>query len=118
MAHGHGEGHPLVGHVVPFRLLASVLGTLLVLTVLTVAATKVDLGRLNVWIALAIALVKAALVVLYFMHMRWEKPFNAVIFITALGLVALFIGIALADTHAYKPDVIPGYAPKMGTVAK
>jgi cytochrome c oxidase subunit 4 len=118
MAHGHGEGHPLVGHVVPFRLLASVLGALLLLTVATVGATKFDLGSLNIWIALAIAVVKAALVVLYFMHMRWEKPFNAVIFITALFLVALFIGIALADTHAYKREQIPGYAPKMGTVVK
>ena len=116
MAHGHG--HPLVGHVVPFRILATVLGALLLLTVATVSVTMVDLGRLNVWIALAIAVVKGSLVVLYFMHLRWDKPFNAVIFITALFLVALFIGIALTDTHAYSHDQIPGYAPGMGAVAK
>ena len=67
---------------------------------------------------IAIASTKASLVLWFFMHLKYDKPFNAVIFITALFLVALFIGIALADTHAYKRDQIPGYAPKMGTVVK
>lgn len=111
--HGHGNGHPAVGHVVPIQVLFAVLGSLLVLTVVTVAVTWVDLGRLNLWVALAIATFKASLVVLFFMHLKYDKPFNAVIFIVSLGLVALFVGIALTDTGQYKPEIIPGYAPKI-----
>jgi|WetSurMetagenome_2_1015567.scaffolds.fasta_scaffold76197_3 cytochrome c oxidase subunit IV len=100
-------------HIVPFRVLATVFACLLVLTVVTVAVTKVNLGNFNLWIAMAIATVKASLVLLYFMHMRYDRPFNAVVFITALLIVALFIGIALIDTGAYQPELIPGYAPGM-----
>lgn len=107
----HGETHPEVGHVVPLPVLAGVLGALLFLTVVTVAATWVDLGNLNIWIALVIATVKAAFVVLYFMHLRYDRPFNGIILVTSLALVMLFIGIALTDTREYQPELIPGYAP-------
>ena len=64
------------------RLLLAVFGALLVLTFLTVAVTWVDFGRTaNVWLALAIAAIKAALVALYFMHLRWDSPFNCLILI-------------------------------------
>lgn len=109
--HGSAAAHPQVGHVVPVRLLAAVLGALLLLTVVTVGATYVDLGRLNLWVALAIATVKASIVALFFMHLRWDRPFNAVIFISSITLVALFVGFALMDTGQYQPDLIPGYAP-------
>lgn len=100
-------------HVVPLKVLLAVWGALVVLTVLTVAATWVDLGRFNLLLALAIATVKASLVLLYFMHMRYDRPFNAVVFVAALLFVALFIGISLIDTSAYQPELIPGYAPGM-----
>ena len=100
-----------VGHVVPFKVLAGVWGTLLVLTVITVAVAGVDLGRFNLEIALAIATVKASLVLLYFMHMRYDRPVNAIVFVTALVFVALFVSLALLDTRAYEPDLIPGYGP-------
>lgn len=100
-------------HVMPFRVLLGVWAVLMVLTVVTVAVTWVDLGNFNLWIAMAIATVKATLVVLYFMHMRYDRPFNAVVFVSALAFVALFIGIALIDTGAYQPELIPGYAPGM-----
>jgi cytochrome c oxidase subunit 4 len=117
MAHGIepevAHPHPRVGHVVPLRLLFAVLGALLALTVITVAITWVDLGGLNLVAALAIAVIKASLVALYFMHLRWDRPFNAVILITALVAVALFIAFALLDRFEYQGDLIPGYAPDM-----
>jgi len=109
-AHGHDEG---VGHVVPLRLLIGVLVVLMALTVVTVAVTWVDLGAFNLLIALAIAVIKGSLVALYFMHLRWDRPFNAVVLISSLFLVALFIALALLDSVHYQPDVIPGYAPDM-----
>src|SRR5512136_885907 len=96
-------GHASVGHIVPFRVLATVWGTLLVLTVLTVAIAGVDLGRFNLEIALAIATLKASLVLLFFMHMRYDRPMNAIVFIAALLFFMLFVSLALLDTHAYAP---------------
>ncbi len=100
-------------HIVPFKALVGVFGALLVLTVLTLAATRVDLGNWNLWLAMGIATVKAALVVLYFMHMRYDHPFNAVVFIAALAFVALFVGFSLMDSLASQPERIPGYAPEL-----
>jgi cytochrome c oxidase subunit 4 len=106
------EGHDAeAGHVVPLRTLVGVLVALLVLTWVTVAATYVDLGKLNLWVALVIALAKATLVALYFMHLRWDRPINGIIFFVSLALVVLFLGFAMVDTATYMPDRIPGYAP-------
>lgn len=107
------HGSTLV-HVVPMRVLVTVWLGLMILTVITVAVTWVDLGSLNLWLAMAIATLKASLVLLYFMHMRYDHPFNAIVFIGALLFVMLFVGLALIDTRAYQPELIPGYAPGMG----
>jgi cytochrome c oxidase subunit 4 len=104
-------GLPGFVHIAPFRVLAGVWVTLLVLTWVTVSATGIDLGRFNLWLAMAIATVKASLVLLYFMHMRYDRPINAIVFVTALLFVMLFVGFALMDTLAYQPELIPGYAP-------
>ncbi len=102
-----------VGHVVPVRVLARVWGALLVLTVVTVAVARVDLGSLNLDIAMLIATVKATLVVLYFMHLRYDRPILAVVFAAALLFVALFVSITLLDTHAYAHNLIPDYGPAL-----
>ena len=94
-----------IGHVVPFWVLFGVFVALGILTFITVAATWVDLGDGNLWIALAIATVKASLVVLYFMHLRYDQPFNALIFIFALAFLALFISTILVDTSQYQPQI-------------
>jgi cytochrome c oxidase subunit IV len=91
-----------VGHVVPLKLLVGVFAALAVLTVVTVTVSRFDFGEYNLVIALAIAVVKASLVVLIFMHMRWEKPFNAIVFVGCLIFVGLFIGLTLADTMQYR----------------
>src|SRR5579862_3473717 len=64
---------------------------LLFLTVITVGASYLDFGSGNVVIALFIASIKAMLVALFFMHLRYEKPVNAVI--ASAGF--LFLGIFL-----------------------
>jgi cytochrome c oxidase subunit 4 len=105
-----------LGHVVPLGVLAAVWGGLVVLTALTVAAADVDLGNLNLYIALAIAGTKATLVVLYFMHLRYDRPFLLVVFLGCLGFVVLFISLALTDARAYAPSLVPGQAPAMKDV--
>jgi len=112
------SAHPQVGHVVPLPVLFGVLGTLLLMTYVTVAVAGHDFGRYNLWIALGIAVFKASLVLLFFMHLKYDKPFNAIVIIVSMALVALFIAIALTDTAQYEPNKIPGYAPSIKTNPK
>jgi cytochrome c oxidase subunit IV len=60
-------------HVLPKKTYYSVAGALMVLLALTVGAAEVDLGEFNVIVALGIALAKALLVVLYFMHVKYNR---------------------------------------------
>jgi cytochrome c oxidase subunit 4 len=100
------DTHAASAHPGPsLPLLAGVLIMLLLLTWVTVAATWFQLGALNLWLALAIATLKGTLVALYFMHLRYEKPFNAVILVAALAFVLLFVGITLQDTLQYQPNI-------------
>jgi len=50
---------------------------------------------------------------MFFMHLKYDKPFNGMILVVSLALVALFIIIALGDTQQYQRNVIPGYAPEI-----
>lgn len=99
----HGDDHH--GHAVPMTTLVGVFVALMVLTFLTVAATWIELGEFNVWLALLIAFVKAVYVALYFMHLRWDSPFNGLVLAASLAFVVLFIGITLMDSQQYQPVI-------------
>jgi len=101
-------------HIASVRLLLVVWVALIFGTWLTVSVSNVDLGPLNIWVGLAIATAKAVLVALYYMHLRWDKPFNAFVFLSAFFFLFLFIGFAMMDTAQYQVDLIPGYSPGMG----
>jgi len=101
------EAPPSHVHVMPLKVLIGVWAALVVLTVITVAVTYVDLGRFNLWMALLVATVKASLVGLYFMHLRYDSPVYAFILIVALSFVALFIIGTISDTHAYQETMEP-----------
>jgi cytochrome c oxidase subunit IV len=107
------HAHAGLAHVVPMKILAAVFAALVLLTIVTVAATEVDLGRFNLYVALAIAGVKASLVALYFMHLRYDRPFNAVVFLGCLLFAVIFISMVLTDTQAYFPSISTGQAPDM-----
>ncbi len=98
-------------HIVPLRILFAVFVTLIGLTVLTVGVTYLDLGGSALWVAIVIAGLKATLVALFFMHLRYDWVFHGFIFLGAILFVILFIGFALMDTQAYRPDIIQGFAP-------
>lgn len=104
-----------VGHVVSPKVLIANAIALLILTVITVAVTKVDFSswhihEMNVIIAMAVAVVKAALVCLFFMHLYWDRPFNAFVLITSIAFVALLMTLAMLDTFQYAQDLLPGDA--------
>ena len=66
-ADGHdGDGHHGVGHIVPLKILFGTGAGLLFLTFITVWSAQYDLGEANIWVAMAIATLKASLVCLFF----------------------------------------------------
>jgi cytochrome c oxidase subunit 4 len=96
-------------HPPPLGILVATLGALLLLTFITVGVTRVawlDFGPAgNLWIALVIATVKGTLVVLYFMHVRYDKPVIGLILITTLVLALVFIGLTLTDSVQYQDTI-------------
>jgi cytochrome c oxidase subunit IV len=114
MAHAHCETdqsheHHL-SHIMSPRMLLTVFGLLLLLTAITVALANFPLGVWEIWVSLGIATVKAGLVALYFMHLRYDTPLNGAIFVFSLVFVALFLGFTLMDVHEYQPDIRPATA--------
>jgi cytochrome c oxidase subunit 4 len=100
-SHGHSHtqshGHEEVGHVVPVSTFKKVLGALLVLTVITVLAAQVDLGKWNIVGALVIASIKASLVVLIFMHGKYENKILWTYILLPFVLLAIMIGGVFTD---------------------
>ena len=93
------QGHSL-SHVMPLPLLFGVFAALVLLTILTVVAAQFSFGAWEVWVSLGIATIKAGLVAIYFMHLRYDRPFNAIVFLSAIVFVALFLALTLMDLKA------------------
>ncbi len=96
---GHGP------HVMSPGVLLGVFASLLALTALTLATARIDLGEWNVVLALAIASVKAALVALFFMHLKYENRFQLVILVTGALFAVLFVAFVTFDTTQYQPEI-------------
>ncbi|MCZ6704518.1 MAG: cytochrome C oxidase subunit IV family protein [Bacteroidetes bacterium] len=91
-------------HITPKKTLIQVFVALVTLTAITVFAAQMDLGPLNVPIALSIAIVKASLVVVIFMALKHDNRMNAVVFLVGAVFVAVFLVLTLFDT-AYRGDL-------------
>lgn len=80
-------------HTLSIRMNVTIFAILLALLVLTVAVAYVDLGPLGLPVAMAIATVKAALILMYFMHVKFNPPlvwiFSSAAFFWLLILLAL-----------------------------
>jgi len=86
-------------------VLVATAATLMALTAITVASSRLDLGAFNVVLALAIAGLKASLVALFFMHLRYESRFPSVVFVTAVFFAVLLVGFVVFDTTQYQADL-------------
>lgn len=82
---------------VPYRTFILIWAALLVLTVVTVVVSRIQLGALNIWVALSIASFKSSLVVFIFMHLRQESRLFKLGIVTLLIIVATFIGLTFTD---------------------
>ena len=93
---GHGDGFHHA-HAAPASLFLKVLVGLLILTVITVAVSRVDFGSMNMLVAMAIAAVKAALVLTYFMHLKWDTAINQIAILSSFLFLSLLFIFTLAD---------------------
>jgi cytochrome c oxidase subunit IV len=84
-------------HIVSPKIYAAVLTALLIGTVLTVQAAKVDLGRLNIVVALGIATIKMSLVILFFMHGKYSARRTKLVIVAGFFWLAIMLGLTLAD---------------------
>jgi cytochrome c oxidase subunit 4 len=84
-------------HIVSIRIYIAIFLALMVLTAITVAVAFVDLGMMNNVVALTIAVVKATLVVLFFMHVRYSTPLTWVVVLSGFFWLVVMIGLTTSD---------------------
>jgi len=84
-------------HIFAYKTLVYVLLALLVLTGVTVGASFINMGKLNVWVALGIASMKASLVLVIFMHLRFEGRALILSFLSTVFFLAIMIGFTFWD---------------------
>lgn len=85
-------------HILPIKVYLRVAAALLALTGATVAISYVHLGPWNAVVAVGIASLKASLVALFFMHLKYDNKINMFIFFAAILFVTLFITLTMFDT--------------------
>lgn len=84
-------------HVIAKRIYFVVFAGLIVLTIVTATVATIDLGPLNIVVALLIAMCKAGLVILFFMHLRWSSRLIHIIAAASLFWLAILITLTLSD---------------------
>ena len=96
--HEDGAEH----HIVPLKTYYTIFAALMVLLMITVAAADLDMAKyglpwMNIIIALAIAVAKAVLIVLYFMHVKYSSNLVKIFAVTAYFFLIIMFGMTYAD---------------------
>ncbi len=93
--HDDGRVH---AHISSIKFYLAIFAALITLTVATVGVSYVHLGPANLAVAIVIASIKAALVCLFFMHLRNDNKFHALIFVSSLLFIGVFFAYTVNDT--------------------
>lgn len=96
-------------HIVSPKVYIAIFLALMAGTVLTVAAAGQDFGELNNLIALAIAITKATLVILFFMHVKYSSRLTWLVLGAALVWLVILLGVTMSDY--YSPRIRTGPVP-------
>ena len=84
-------------HIVPTRIYYAIFAILMLCTGLTVAIAFVDLGPMNIVAALTIAVFKATLVVLFFMHVKYSTRLTWAVVIGSVFWLGLLLALTMGD---------------------
>ena len=99
-AHGHGNGP----HIVPVPVYLAVFAALMLGTFMTVWAAGQDFGAFNTVVALGIAVTKATLVILFFMHVKYSPRLTQLVVGVAFAFLALLIAGIVTDYYSPRLD--------------
>jgi cytochrome c oxidase subunit 4 len=109
--HGH-HGADFVPHILPLSVYILTWVTLIILTIVTVAASYFNFGAWNFVIAIVIATTKACVVAAIFMHLRWDRKFHTIIFSFSLIFLGIFIAFTMYDTETRgRTDIVEADRP-------
>nr|MEE4266405.1 cytochrome C oxidase subunit IV family protein [Candidatus Krumholzibacteria bacterium] len=84
--------HPLAD-----GLLLKVYTALIILTGMTVAASVYFPGKIGIAVAMVVTPLKATLILMYFMHLKYERPVFVIMFLVAIAILALVMGLTFFD---------------------
>jgi cytochrome c oxidase subunit 4 len=96
------------GHVVPLKVYFAVFGTLMVLTAVTVLVAFYNLGPWNTIVAMGIAVTKATLVILFFMHVRYSDRLTRIVVASGFFWFAIMVMLILSDYLSRTWMRVPG----------
>ncbi|MEM9459901.1 MAG: cytochrome C oxidase subunit IV family protein [Myxococcota bacterium] len=102
----HLHGKPIEGfeevheHISPLKSYMAVFGALLVLTGLTYAVSYMSLGPASLPVAMIVALAKATLVCMYFMHLKYDDRYHVFVFLSTLIFVGIFFTFTIFDLQS------------------
>ena len=86
-----------MSHVASVKSYVGIFLTLMVLTIITVLVAYVNLGQFNKVVALGIASIKATLVILYFMHVKYSSQLTKLVVISGFFFLAILLGLTMTD---------------------
>jgi cytochrome c oxidase subunit 4 len=84
-------------HILPKRIYYTIFGILMLCTYLTVQVAFFDLGALNTVVALAIAVFKASIVVLFFMHVKYSTRLTWAVVLGSIFWLGILLALTMSD---------------------
>ena len=84
-------------HISPVRVYVGIWLALVCLTVVTVAVSYLNMYKFTIFTAMLIATVKVTMVLLYFMHIRFEKAVYTYMILSVLATYGIFVVLTFAD---------------------
>lgn len=94
MSDNHGSGGH---HILPLSLYVNVFVALIFLTTITVWVAQFDFGIFNGFVAMGIATLKATLVGMYFMHLKYDNKLYSMVILGSVGFLILLWGFTIFD---------------------
>jgi len=98
----------MAGHISPKSMYYGIFAALMVLTVVTVAVATINLGSLNFPVAIGIAITKATLVILFFMHAKYSSKLTKLFVGTAFFFLFILLGLTMTDFLSRGMQTYPG----------
>ena len=84
-------------HILPDIVQVRVFVALIILTIITVTASVKYPGQVGIGVALVVTPLKATLILMYFMHLKYERPVFIYMFLAAISILAVVMGLTILD---------------------